>query len=125
MIGERFFKFTPLRIRRELIILENIGILLLFSESFMKNFGSRKGQSDIIFNPDERFWFQVAQNQLYVSLTALEILLIFMKYSFIKDLHVYSIIGQIIFEFVHIVSMFTKMPLLSIIVLQLWNAKYF
>ena len=97
----------------------------MFSESFMKNFGSRKGQSDIIFNPDERFWFQVAQNQIYVSLTALEILLIFMKYSFIKDLHVYSIIGQIIFEFVHIVSMFTKMPLLSIIVLQLWNAKYF
>ena len=84
---ERFFKFTPLRIRRELIILENIGILLLFSESFMKNFGSRKGQSDIIFNPDERFWFQVAQNQIYVSFTAL-ILLTFTKYSFIKDLSV-------------------------------------
>ena len=88
MIRERFFKFTPLRIRRELIILENIGILLLFSESFMKNFGSRKGQSDIIFNPDERFWFQVAQNQIYVSFTAL-ILLTFTKYSFIKDLSVY------------------------------------
>ena len=80
MIRERFFKFTPLRIRRELIILENIGILLLFSESFMKNFGSRKGQSDIIFNPDERFWFQVAQNQIYFNFTALEILLTFMKY---------------------------------------------
>ena len=77
---ERFFKFTPLRIRKELIILENIGILLLFSESFMKNFGSRKGQSDIIFNPDERFWFQVAQNQIYFNFTALEILLTFMKY---------------------------------------------
>ena len=80
MIRERFFKFTPLRIRRELIILENIGILLLFSESFMKNFGSRKGQSDIIFNPDERFWFQVAQDQIYFNFTALEILLTFMKY---------------------------------------------
>ena len=77
---ERFFKFTPLRIRRELIILENIGILLLFSESFMKNFGSSKGQSDIIFNPDERFWFQVAQDQIYFNFTALEILLTFMKY---------------------------------------------
>ena len=80
MIRERFFKFTPLRIRRELIILENIGILLLFSESFMKNFGSRKGQSDIIFNPDERFWFQVAQDQIYFNFTALEILFTFMKY---------------------------------------------
>ena len=69
-----------LRIREELIILQNTGILLLFSESFMKNFGSRKGQSDIIFNPDERFWFQVAQNQIYYKFTAHEILLSFMKY---------------------------------------------
>ena len=49
-------------------------------------------------------------------------------YLHLRNIHssrIFLYIGQIIFEFMNIVSMLIEMSLLSIIVLQLWNAKCF